>query len=160
MKIAVMTWFHYDNYGTVLQAAALSRVLKGYGHQVDIIDYFPGDRCLVLPEKKWSRRLFRQWVDSRSASRDPVITTQVSGERFDAFRAAELCFFPSQDPHFCFPITLPAFFRPFQLFATIMIMNRKYSTHRTVRMIPAMIPTLDRICPTLTCVETGPCMAI
>ena len=100
MKIAVMTWFHYDNYGTVLQAAALSRVLKGYGHQVDIIDYFPGDRCLVLPEKKWSRRLFRQWVDSRSASRDPVITTQVSGERFDAFRAAELTM-----THYCGTMT-------------------------------------------------------
>ena len=27
MKIALMTWFHYDNYGTVLQAAALVKLL-------------------------------------------------------------------------------------------------------------------------------------
>ena len=38
MKIALITWFHYNNYGTVLQAAALSAVLRKMGHEVDVID--------------------------------------------------------------------------------------------------------------------------
>ena len=90
MKIAVMTWFHYDNYGTVLQAAALVRTLKGYGHQVDVIDYFPGSRCLVLPEGSRRRRMVRTWQKNRKNRRDPVITTQISGEKFDRYRSSEL----------------------------------------------------------------------
>lgn len=39
MKIALMTWFEYENFGTVLQASALYNVLKSnFGH-TDIIDY-------------------------------------------------------------------------------------------------------------------------
>ena len=32
MKLAVMTWYHYHNYGTALQAAAMQAVLRDMGH--------------------------------------------------------------------------------------------------------------------------------
>lgn len=41
MKIAIMTWFSYCNYGTVLQAMATCRFLNGKGHDAKIIQYYP-----------------------------------------------------------------------------------------------------------------------
>jgi len=94
MKIALMTRFHNDNYGTVLQAAALLRVLKSYGHEVDIIDYAPTDNVMTLAGRS------RRWmgvpgvIRSSRAARNPVITSEVSGEEFEAFRERNLTFTP------------------------------------------------------------------
>ncbi len=41
MKIAIITWFHYRNYGTALQVTATYRYLRELGHTVDIINYKP-----------------------------------------------------------------------------------------------------------------------
>lgn len=41
MKIGVMTWFHYYNYGTALQLTALCHTLKSMGHSVKVINYKP-----------------------------------------------------------------------------------------------------------------------
>ena len=41
MNIALMSWHSYYNYGTFLQAAALSYYLKKTGHKVDLIKYDP-----------------------------------------------------------------------------------------------------------------------
>ncbi|TJY02325.1 polysaccharide pyruvyl transferase family protein [Lactobacillus amylovorus subsp. animalium] len=38
MKIGVITWFHYENYGTALQAVALQKYLKTIGQQPELID--------------------------------------------------------------------------------------------------------------------------
>ncbi len=39
MRIALMTWFEYENYGTVLQASALYHVLESNFGKTDIINY-------------------------------------------------------------------------------------------------------------------------
>lgn len=49
MKIAIITWFHYHNYGTMLQAFALSKFLTKKGYEVDIINYIPNGKLLTLP---------------------------------------------------------------------------------------------------------------
>lgn len=93
MKIAVMTWFHYDNYGTVLQAASLVKLLRQFGHEADIIDYFPQDRILRMPKTSRSGRVLRRFMKARQASaggKNPIITTQISGETFDLFRAQNM----------------------------------------------------------------------
>ena len=92
MKIALMTWFHHNNYGTVLQAAALVRVLRSYGHEVDIIDYTSEDRCLTLQDGSRHWQAVRGRLEKGRTSRNPVITTQISGEAFDEFRARNLTF--------------------------------------------------------------------
>lgn len=38
MKLGVVTWFKYENYGTKLQAFALQAYLRGLGHEVCLID--------------------------------------------------------------------------------------------------------------------------
>ena len=39
MKIAIMSWFQYHNYGTALQISALSQWLKAHGYDPYIINY-------------------------------------------------------------------------------------------------------------------------
>ena len=47
-KIAILTWFHYQNFGTALQAAALKNVLESAGYCVAHINYTPDGRVLAL----------------------------------------------------------------------------------------------------------------
>lgn len=39
MKIGIITWFKYENYGTALQAIALQKYLRTKGYEVDLINY-------------------------------------------------------------------------------------------------------------------------
>ena len=61
MKIATMTWFHYENYGTALQAYALFRKMTDMGHTVNVIQYYPRASQQLLPEeailKEYSRKV-------------------------------------------------------------------------------------------------------
>ncbi|NMA84105.1 MAG: polysaccharide pyruvyl transferase family protein [Epulopiscium sp.] len=41
MKIGIVTWFHYKNYGTILQAYALQNFLKIKGYNCVLINYIP-----------------------------------------------------------------------------------------------------------------------
>lgn len=41
MKIGILTFHRALNYGAILQCYALSQVLKGMGHEVEVIDYRP-----------------------------------------------------------------------------------------------------------------------
>lgn len=88
MKIAIMTWFAQDNYGTVLQAAALTRQLKALGHEADIICYFPKDTVYTLPGKAARRSIIRQLRAERKDENNPVIVSQRAGDAFAAFRSS------------------------------------------------------------------------
>lgn len=39
MRIGIITWFQYENYGTKLQAIALQKYLRKFGHSVELIDF-------------------------------------------------------------------------------------------------------------------------
>ena len=41
MKIGIITWFHYDNYGTKLQAIALQSFLRKQNLSVELINFYP-----------------------------------------------------------------------------------------------------------------------
>lgn len=43
-KIAIMTWFHYNNFGTALQVYALSEILKQMEYEPSVINYIPNDK--------------------------------------------------------------------------------------------------------------------
>ena len=58
MKIGIITWFRYENYGTKLQAIALQRYLRKGGHDVQLID-FP------IPEHPRPQKKFLDRVHSR-----------------------------------------------------------------------------------------------
>lgn len=50
MKIGILTQPLHNNYGGLLQNYALQQVLKGMGHEVETLDWNPGD---VEPVKEW-----------------------------------------------------------------------------------------------------------
>lgn len=63
MKLAVTTWYHYRNYGTALQAAALTSVLRDLGHEPQMIRYKPCGYFRTLPDysvSAFARRVYRK----------------------------------------------------------------------------------------------------
>ena len=63
MRIAILTWFHYQNYGTALQVSALYNVLKNNEYNVDVIRYYPRRKGKTLPDYSFRRILHS--VDKR-----------------------------------------------------------------------------------------------
>lgn len=49
MKVAIVTWFHYHNYGTALQVTALYKTIQNMGHDVDIVNYIPQEKITSMP---------------------------------------------------------------------------------------------------------------
>ena len=41
MKNAILTWYHYQNYGTALQAYALQKFLNSSMYETELIKYIP-----------------------------------------------------------------------------------------------------------------------
>ena len=52
MKIGIVTWFHYRNYGTVLQAYALQKFLKSNGYNCVLVNYIPINKKTILEKIK------------------------------------------------------------------------------------------------------------
>ena len=59
MKLAIMTWYHYRNYGTALQVSALSSVLRDLGHEPSVIQYEPNWYFPQIPDYRISSVLKR-----------------------------------------------------------------------------------------------------
>ena len=51
MKIAIMTWFTYHNYGTALQVTALYKTLEKLGCRPDVVNYNPRKKAPMLHDK-------------------------------------------------------------------------------------------------------------
>ena len=47
MKIGIITWFKYENYGTKLQAIALQQYLKKLNYSVDLINFEVDDQANI-----------------------------------------------------------------------------------------------------------------
>tara|TARA_B100001105_G_scaffold254998_1_gene252503 strand:- start:2098 stop:4374 length:2277 start_codon:yes stop_codon:yes gene_type:complete len=54
-KVAIATWFHYHNYGTALQVAAMSAAIKSLGFEPEVVNYIPhGTRYSDEKVTDWS----------------------------------------------------------------------------------------------------------
>lgn len=47
-KVGLMTWFSHNNYGSVLQAFALKKIIESHGYNVEFINYEPKVRKKTL----------------------------------------------------------------------------------------------------------------
>ena len=59
MRIAQMTWYRSTNYGSVLQAYALQRVLESFGHEAELVNYDPAPYQQRNHSRLRKSRLFR-----------------------------------------------------------------------------------------------------
>lgn len=78
-KIAITTWFHYYNYGTALQAVALSETLKSLDHDPDVVNYLPSGR-------RHSKRKATEWSKSKR------LNDRIKNEKFEKFVRKNLSF--------------------------------------------------------------------
>ncbi|QNU66605.1 polysaccharide pyruvyl transferase family protein [Ruminiclostridium herbifermentans] len=99
-KIALMTWFHYNNFGTVLQVYALSETLKRMGFDPSVINYIPIDkRIWTIKDMLKNPMLFLNKV-IHTVNRAVKSYGDVDTERsklFDSFRKENIKFTHSCD---------------------------------------------------------------
>lgn len=59
-KVAIMTWYTYQNYGSALQASALYHVIERMGYEPDFIDYTPKGNVRDSVHSTFSERLIKR----------------------------------------------------------------------------------------------------
>lgn len=57
-KVAILSWYNYDNYGTVLQAYALEQIINKIGYEAYHIDYSPYKRPNISFDENIIRESF------------------------------------------------------------------------------------------------------
>ena len=70
MKIGLMTWFHYINYGTALQVFATNKYLEDKGHEVRVIQYYP------RPEDPYYKSIFDEFVYRGKRKLHRILTSE------------------------------------------------------------------------------------
>ena len=66
MKIGIITWFEYENYGTKLQAVALQCKLRRFGHEAYLLNFYPKSNKIQRPFlSKVGNRILRTVKESR-----------------------------------------------------------------------------------------------
>ncbi|HJC74836.1 MAG TPA: polysaccharide pyruvyl transferase family protein [Candidatus Mediterraneibacter faecavium] len=97
-RIGILTWFHWNNYGTVLQAYALNRYLNQEGYLAETIkvipDYSKADLTIVLWTKSIIRNLLlhRDKVQSESANKAENKAELGKARKFHTFREENIIF--------------------------------------------------------------------
>jgi len=88
MNIGIVTWFHYINYGTVLQAYALQQFLKKEGYNCVIVNYIPQLKTILEKIKygKYIKRTKDKIESIKFRSLRPEIIKQLI-ERKNLFRS-------------------------------------------------------------------------
>lgn len=95
-KVALSTWFNYNNYGSILQVTALYKVISNLGYDVDIINYIPHGKQYLPNEsnletlKIMFNEKFGKTQDYKNNNR--VIDSKRKEELFDNFRNKYLTF--------------------------------------------------------------------
>ncbi len=90
MKLGIMTWFHYRNYGTALQVTALSEVLKSIGADPYVIDYIPCSYFRSIPDYSLSG-IFRK-VRKEKSFNGQFFLNEEKEQLFEAFIETHLRF--------------------------------------------------------------------
>ena len=89
MNISIITRHNIINYGSVLQALALQKILENEGHKAEIIDYIREDedyrtiaKVLVSRNKKWNSNIFTRMLFVAGKS----FEFYFGGKKFEAIR--------------------------------------------------------------------------
>lgn len=99
-KIALMTWFHYNNFGTVLQVYALSEILKRMGYDPSVINYIPIDKHIWTIKDMLKKPVFFLNKVVNTVKRAVKFNNNIDIERnklFNSFREGNIKFTHSCD---------------------------------------------------------------
>lgn len=92
MKVALLTWFHYRNYGTVLQVTALAKVIEMYGHTVHIVNYIPEGELNTLPDLGIIQYYGKKLIGRVSNFSNQLYNNALQEKAFEKFRNKYLVF--------------------------------------------------------------------
>jgi coenzyme F420-reducing hydrogenase beta subunit len=95
MKLAIMTWYHYRNYGTALQVAALSEKLRKIGHEPEVIRYKPTGYFRTIPDytvKLVVNRVLNRLGNSHAPAYSRAYSTEAKDKLFEAFLDEHISF--------------------------------------------------------------------
>lgn len=96
-KIGLLTLHFGANYGGTLQCIALYKILKGYGHEVDVIDFKPEYICSPFKRLLYNVSSLRSFKDllglfKRKSSASYNVLNQNLCHIFDVYRHQQLSF--------------------------------------------------------------------
>ena len=87
-KVSIMTWYTYDNYGSVLQAYALRQTIKEIGYKnVDMVNYLPKSQRIRLIKRINKKNIKRKLLLRKEKTRNLLNQKQ---EKFNRFRENNL----------------------------------------------------------------------
>lgn len=89
MKIALMTWFHYINYGTALQVYASTKYLEEKGNEVYVVQYYPNPSPMYFSSKS-SEYLYRAKRKLHKISTSKGILDETCSESFHNFISSSI----------------------------------------------------------------------
>ena len=90
-KVGIMTWFWQHNYGTALQAVAMSEMIKKIGYSPTVIQYYY-DKVEPYDAAQRIKRMIRKVVSRlRSTGIPPYVSKERDG-KFEEFLLNHLCF--------------------------------------------------------------------
>ena len=81
-KVALMTWYKYNNYGTVLQCVSLYNCIRDMGYDVDVVAYQPGRNKYLYQDSPLE--LFFEPITRRMEIRS--IRSQERSDLFEKFK--------------------------------------------------------------------------
>lgn len=83
-RVAILSWYNYDNYGTVLQAYALEYIINKLGYEAYHIDYTP----YKSPNIFYNENIIKESITRvKQKLSDRYIEDERRKERFDDFRS-------------------------------------------------------------------------
>ena len=83
-KVAIMTWYTYKNYGTALQASALSHIIKKLGYTSFLIKYLPKGR-IEEPQNINIKWFINKVINKLKRMNDKEFVSKGRDEKFENY---------------------------------------------------------------------------
>lgn len=90
-EVGVMTWFQHHNYGTALQAVAMSEIIKKIGYSPTVIQYYYS-KVEPYDEIQKIKRIIRKAVNWLSPTGSPPYVSAKKENKFEEFLLNNLSF--------------------------------------------------------------------
>lgn len=90
-KVGIMTWFQHRNYGTALQAVALSEMIKKIGYSPTVIQYYY-DKVEPYDAAQRIKRIIYHVVDRLGSTGIPSYASKERENKFEEFLLNHLSF--------------------------------------------------------------------
>jgi len=96
-NVGIMTWFTYNNYGTLLQVSALSKIISDMGYNPLVINYIPRIRKTNIFDMNFS--YMNNNILEKEKKKKYKCTIENNNKKFEEYRNNKLKFTDIADSH-------------------------------------------------------------